>query len=172
MSIDQYLVKWNLPSNTDTELAYFAGLFDGEGCIQLCRTTSRNWVSRPEGGVGLFVNLVNTCREPMELLRERFGGSVSQKIKSPGSPSKRRADYWLLSGKRAAHFLHSIHPFLRIKREQAEAVLVFAETYFNQWRHPKVRGWPLTNEAVHLRVIAYRAYRKAMLLGRPRIWAI
>jgi hypothetical protein len=159
-------------SMTNTErLAYFAGFFDGEGCIQLCRTTARNRIKNPIGGVTIGTTVVNTERPPLELMQSVFGGTIHNKTK--GYKSRYGAYYWMIHGKKAAPFLAAILPYLIIKRDQAEAALVFAETYHNPWRD-MTSGRPLSEQGRRLRTIAFRAFRRAMddKLGRGISWAI
>ena len=168
-----YLAKWKLPACPADRVAYFAGFFDGEGCIQLTRTPARNRTKNPEGGVGLTTVVVNTARAPLEEMQLYFGGTIHAKTKSV--TGWRQAYYWMLHGKRAAYFVAAIRDSLVTKQKQADAVLVFAETYFASWRHCEQRGWPLTAQAVQLRRAAFFAFRDTMMrdgLGRGISWAI
>lgn len=157
---------------TDAELGYYAGFFDGEGCIQIVRTGSRSKVRDAAGGLTVNTIVVNTDRGPLELLQAAFGGTIHRKI--PGQFSRYPAFHWMLHGKKAAPFLAAIAPYLVSKRAQAEAALVFAETYHNPWRIPGASGRPISLDGFRLRRLAFFAFRQAMdaKLGRGLSWAL
>lgn len=159
---------------SDHDCAYAAGLFDGEGCVQIVRTPAHKRVRHKEAGLGLTANVVNTDRPVLEWLQERWGGNLQRKVISPGTLTRVRPDYWILHGKRAGYFLTCIQPYSKIKLRQIEAVLLFAETYFRDWRHMGEPGWRLTDEARHLRRMAFRGFRTAMdsQTGRGLSWGI
>lgn len=88
---------------TDVELAWAAGLFEGEGTIRISRPSLSNW-----GAV--FVSVVNTDKQIIDWFHYRFAGYV----KSAGTPKGNRRDawVWLIASKRAIAFLESIKPFI------------------------------------------------------------
>lgn len=148
-----------LPDPPVESCAYVAGFFDGEGCIQIAKTSSMSVSNHVVGGLGLIVNVVNTNLEVIRSIQEKFGGTL---IPKSDRRRTRPAYYLVFSGKNAAWFLHCLLPYLIVKRKQAEAALVFAETYFASWRNSASKGRPLTQEAVKLRLISFRAFRAAM----------
>jgi hypothetical protein len=95
------------------ELAYIAGLFDGEGCISMM-------------GPHLIIIISNTFKESLEFVDRVFGilgGGIcemhpSKKVKLVHSNYKRRYD-WRIRGKNAARILELLLPYLIIKKEQA-----------------------------------------------------
>jgi len=91
-------------TNIDKEkLAYFAGLFDGEGCV-----------SASIGGC-LQVTVGNTVIKPLTLGQKLFGGSVNGY-----SRKNRKVCYtWRLCAKNGSNFLQCILPYLLIKDKQA-----------------------------------------------------
>lgn len=92
------------------ELAYWAGFFDGEGCVQIEHTQTRPMVYR------LSVSVGQTQRAVLVAMAERFGGSVRNE---PRSSRHKPAWRWQLSGPRAALFLGAVQPYLRVKARQA-----------------------------------------------------
>jgi intein/homing endonuclease len=97
------------------DAAYYAGLFDGEGCvmIKMSRCRGREYHT-------LRVDLSNTHLGVLEELQSVFGGSVSQ-----GDKRRRQCWYWHLSVNDAYRFLLTIQPFARIKAEQIVLALEF-----------------------------------------------
>jgi hypothetical protein len=98
------------------ELAYFAGLFDGEGCVGFARVRSSYFVR---------VLVVNTNREVLEYLQECFGGDIKAHRRKSGW---KQSWQWRLSWSAAINFLELIEPWLRIKENQAH--LAFCWDYY------------------------------------------
>lgn len=100
--------------------AYAAGLFDGEGCIQIrCRKRGRNAIEYVES-----VSVGSTDFEILYWLQEHFGGMVGRERKGVNRPIR----YWVATNKIAIRFLKSLLPWLKIKREQARIVLEVSKT--------------------------------------------
>lgn len=99
------------------ELAYVAGLFDGEGSISLYSEPLKQYrLAR------ISVDLANTDFSILEYLKSNFGGSIHYFHKA----NRRAAGTWHLSYKKAVEFLMLIQPYLKIKQQQ---VLVAKEVY-------------------------------------------
>lgn len=94
------------------DLSYFAGFFDGEGCVRLKR--SGNYIYS-------VVIVVNTNLEVLIDFKEKFGGNIQ--------PRKRKVSYhkkiyaWEIYSKASVPFLEAILPYLIVKREQVIIVL-------------------------------------------------
>jgi len=95
-------------------LAYVAGIFDGEGCVNFTRT--RNTIY-PR------VLVVNTNRPLLEGFVEQFGGDI--RPLSAHKEGWKQGWEWLLSWSKAVAFLDRIHPWLRVKDAQAETVFAW-----------------------------------------------
>lgn len=120
------------------QLAYIAGIVDGEGCISLFHTTNqhrpvRNRNSRSVGNSHpgrsrqtiLRVSVGMTDKTIPEWLYATFGGVLQYRQRAKSS-WKDRWD-WNLSSQMAAAFLKQILPYLKIKHGQAELGIVFQE---------------------------------------------
>ena len=128
-----------------TDLAYIAGIIDGEGNISLIaarvkRPVPKSGPARPEArtaqydasgtrlrhflgvGVGMTDELI-----PM-MLKNAFGGSIYYYENRPGWKGIWR---WLITSNKALAFLRAIQPYLRLKVAQAEIAIQFQEA-----RHP------------------------------------
>ena len=96
---------------TKTEVAYFAGYFDGEGCVYFNRYS-------------LTVAINSCCPRSINRLAEAFGGKTSD-----GSykdrPNARDYSRWALYGKDALRFLHLIFPYSVEKRPQIKLALTY-----------------------------------------------
>ncbi len=92
----------------DTEIAYAAGLFDGEGSISLvCQRRSRS--HSPQ------VAVASNDHEVLAWLQKRWGGSIV--TKQPRKTTHSVSYDWRLTDRRALTFLRVIRPFLVIERK-------------------------------------------------------
>lgn len=117
---------------TVAQLAYFAGLLDGEGCLHVCdkkkckrksrgiRKTSRIWRDRVNFSTALTI--ANCNLEVLEWLVENFGGFIQ-------THKKKFKEHW--DWKRTWHIrpiqiypiLKLVLPYLIIKKKQAILML-------------------------------------------------
>jgi hypothetical protein len=104
------------------ELAYIAGIFDGEGHVSIDRTEGAKSTHAPVHY--LQVGVTNTDRDLIEWLLCTYGGHVGRTGLRDGH--RRDAYRWRLTGPPGAKFLRELQPFLRIKRRQAEIAIEFA----------------------------------------------
>jgi hypothetical protein len=92
---------------TPEEVAYTAGLLDGEGCIQLKPYAKRN-------AHGLEVEIAQKRPAVLEWVEYRFGGYVGH---------WKRVSTWRIYGEKALNFLQQVHPYLIVKHAECELVL-------------------------------------------------
>lgn len=90
------------------ELAYAAGLFDGEGSISLVRHRE-NRTHSPQ------VSIASTDYEVVNWFQERFSGSIV--TKQPRMSNHSVSYDWRLTDRRALAFLELIRPYLVIERK-------------------------------------------------------
>ena len=95
--------------------AYFAGFFDGEGCISLVR-----------GGPTIAVAVVQVDRAPLDLLSSTYGGKVNLHGK-PAKESHQQAYRWQVYGSRARVFLEDVRPYLIVKAEKTDEALAMRD---------------------------------------------
>ncbi len=110
-------------------LAYIAGIVDGEGYVGIKKST---WGMRNRDDVycptySERVQIRMNCREVLEVIRKRFGGSLSTEPRlypsvSGFTPTKIMSIY-RATDRVAATMLKAIRPYLIEKAPQTEAVL-------------------------------------------------
>ena len=103
-----------------TDLAYAAGIFDGEGCIGI-EKVNRPHRKNPE--YKLRVIVVSTDRWLCEWLRFAFGGTVQERKSHPTHTKDQWS--WVAYCSTAAEFLRSVLPYMNLKRPQAELAIKF-----------------------------------------------
>ena len=99
-------------------LHYTAGLFDGEGCVDIYKATT----SKASKNISLMlrVNIAQKDGQVMNFLQDNFGGYVAV--------DKHNGHYihrWEVRSQKAKEFLSLIYPFVIIKREQIKIALEF-----------------------------------------------
>jgi len=105
-----------------TDLAYIAGIVDGEGTVGIARMRrkeSKSWTYTLRVSVQMSAEFI------ARWLQFSFGGRVYPRR---WSGQNWKAQYqWVISGEEAGGFLKAILPYLRLKRAQAELVFRFME---------------------------------------------
>lgn len=103
-------------------LAWAAGFFDGEGCIQLTlrkRGPYESWQ--------LYVNAVNTDIRALHKMVQLFGGSIHTLHKADNAYGYLPSWQWAVSHKKAEAALRLMLPYLIVKAEQAGLALLSRE---------------------------------------------
>lgn len=95
------------------DLAYLAGIFDGEGCI----------IISPGPQHQIRMDVTNTHRGVIDWLRDTFGGRVQATKRG----QYRRIYRWGASHRRAVALLKFLLPYLHVKKEQAELAIAYQE---------------------------------------------
>jgi hypothetical protein len=91
---------------------YLAGLFDGEGCVQVTNTPA------------VRAKLTSTHKPLIDLLEAQFGGNVSSN-RAHKKDDWKEAWTWTVYGQIALNFLAGVKPFLVVKAEAANLALQF-----------------------------------------------
>lgn len=103
------------PRVNRTELAYIAGILDGEGSITGSALSYR---------VQVRLAIHNSNIELLNWINERFDGHITDV--TSGSPLTKRTCYvWVPYGHTIDRFLKLIYPFMRIKKKQARLMQVY-----------------------------------------------
>ncbi len=104
-----------------TDLAYVAGIVDGEGCIGIQSFKSKGH----RGGLRyeMYVAVSNTNEWLIQWLKFSFGGSFC--LLSRSGLNNKDCWSWRIQTRQAANFLRLIQPYLRLKAPQAELALSF-----------------------------------------------
>ena len=95
----------------NTDIAYAAGFFDGEGCISIAKNGS------------VDVRIVNTSKAVLIKLQTLLGGSITDR-----SQKINKSQYaYSLYGEEAIKFLKILKPYLIEKLPQANTVFEYYE---------------------------------------------
>lgn len=109
---------------TNEQLAYFAGIIDGEGTIYI---QQRN---RPDA-IDYFprFQIVNTDHNLMDWIQKTFGGLLYTKNRSKHNKKWRTQYEWYTTRKIIDVLLPLVIPYLIVKKPQAEIMLIFRQTF-------------------------------------------
>lgn len=124
-------------SNSLSDLAYCAGLMDGEGCITLTRDSESNYRLR--------IKITSTDYSVLEWLQEHFDGYIHLSRKK--SKNNKEVWDWVCKVEDQVMFLFGILPFTIIKRAQ----IIEALNYYFE----KQNGGKLTEDEFKLRNVYY-----------------
>lgn len=134
-----------------TDIAYLAGLFDGEGCICIGKEKARG--ERPHPSYHLECS-VSMCNEYLpNLYRFSFGGSVF--FYKDRHPNHQPAWQWHISARKASGFLNTILPYLTIKKGEAELAIKFQSAKRYSGR-PKTEGEFALEEAQKILLASFK----------------
>jgi hypothetical protein len=109
-------------SQRPAELAYLAGLIDGEGCLMIYRKKDKRGTLHFRCNTGV----ANTSQRAIAWLQDRVGGSAhASKASRVGHLP---VMHWRCEGPRMAHLLTAVRPYLVIKPELAGLLIEMQET--------------------------------------------
>ncbi len=115
---------------TETEKAYLAGIFDGEGCVGYYKRKG----NRSKYSYVALAMIGQSDIRLMNWLQSKLGfGTVTS------SPGKINVEYhWAINKKTVVYeFLSAIRPYLLLKADQVDALL---ELMRREGFHPTVKG--------------------------------
>lgn len=104
---------------TQTDLAWAAGFFDGEGWVMVTRKRSGDRMR-----FGLQVAVGQTSLEPLEKFQVWFGGRIHRLVDRPRSHPVWQ---WRVGSWMARAVLQQLLPFLVVKRAEAETAIRFQD---------------------------------------------
>lgn len=115
---------------TESQLAYLAGIVDGEGSVYLQKIVRKTGFH-----YDLRFHVVNTNRNLIHWIKDRFGGLVYEKDRSSHSRNWKLQYTWNASRSLFDQIAPHILPFLIVKREQVELGIAFRKTFIKSNRH-------------------------------------
>lgn len=130
----------------ETERAYIAGLFDGEGCIWMGKTKPTVKNTQVNVTYSLRVEICNTDLSVLNWLVSILGG----KVRYRNMTTANRPLYgWSPSRNCTCRFLFYVMPYLHIKKKQAETALKYKNWMASLMRAPRrpySKGKPYSKE--------------------------
>jgi hypothetical protein len=107
------------------QLAYTAGIIDGEGCIKVYKVDAKI-CHRPHNRYTLNVQVSMTDKKLIYWLKQKFGGYFyKHSFIIKNHPSWKLQYRWMLQNQHCWKFLIDILPYLKIKKIHAYRALSF-----------------------------------------------
>ena len=108
---------------TETQIAYAAGIIDGEGCIVISRDKNAKHV----GGIGYYLALQVLTTDGLlpNYLKGLFGGNIRKSTDPRGFADR---ECWYAVSAHAAAVLELVLPYLLVKKDQALLAMEFRKT--------------------------------------------
>lgn len=117
-------------NQTPTQLAYLAGIVDGEGCFYFGKVKQGRYGNGTQWHCKLAVT--STDQTLTEWLNDLFGGTKEQRYRYTSKRAFERPIYrWDASGLMLDYICPLILPFLIIKKRQCETFIEIRKTYAN-----------------------------------------
>lgn len=129
-----------------TELAYAAGLFDGEGTVSICPNRS---FKNGSYSLSLRLGMVDKC--PVIWLLRSFGGSYFKRVYA--CHRYRPLYIWAVHSDKLTRFIKLVSPYMKLKKNQCYLALKMQKT-FNSKEHKSKK---LTQKT---RDIRFKIYEK------------
>jgi hypothetical protein len=107
---------------TNTQLAYLAGIIDGEGTFYISNGDHRHRIL-----------VVNTDEILIKWLQDNFGGLVYKRT-SKAHPNWKMKYEWLICKTDITILCEALLPFLICKKRQAEVMLKLRKTFYQRKR--------------------------------------
>ncbi len=143
-------------SYKSTDLAYMAGLVDGEGCFFMAKIPKKvgdGYISEHYRGL---LKIDNTDKRLLDWIDNTFSGTSSARCRSTSSRKFEREVFtWVATGDRLLDLCEQILPYLVIKKEQCEIMIKFRKTYTN-----KLGSNKLSDESIIIRQECLESIRK------------
>jgi hypothetical protein len=115
-----------------TDLAYMAGLLDGEGHIGIA--LRKNLIS----GHILRIEISNTNKAMIDWILPRFDGHGVIRKDRWGEGNRKDSYVWYADNRKAVRLLKMLIPYLVLKKEQAEIAVYFQSSIPAQGRGPRI----------------------------------
>ncbi len=128
------------------DLAYAAGIIDGEGTIVIEKSHDRK--SRGHIRYRMQVSVTNTNPVLIEWLHDKFNGSTYSFAYDNGKHKDMLI--WRISSDKASDFLNAVMPFLKLKKLQAKLAIEFQSPIITKRRKPLTEEELAVREAQRL----------------------
>ena len=155
---------------TDLELAYIAGLFDGESCIRIKKAKAYPCQGRATPGYHACIMIHMVEEAAIRFVAETLGGWY---YKEKASAAQGRPLFkWSTSDRKAEAILRLLLPFLRVKKPQAEVVIALRELQSQGPKHrTKITGYrDFPNQYGAVRRIACRCFSDEYVAECERLY--
>lgn len=123
-----------------TDIAYCAGLIDGEGCIRIKKQKAYRCQGRATPGYHARIQVRMVEEAAIKFLTDTLGGTYYRESKH--AAQGRPLFCWSVSDKKAETIIRTLLPFLKVKVPQANNALALRELQADGAKHrTKIVGY-------------------------------
>lgn len=125
----------------DIDIAYIAGLFDGEGDVGIYSyKATKNGKRYPK----LTARIHNTNKQALDWTREKIGFGLvcadRKGVKESGNAARKQCYVYIVAHRMARNFLKLVQDYLIIKKDKVACVLLEDNLYMNRKNVQKITG--------------------------------
>lgn len=142
---------------SETEIAWCAGLFDGEGCIFIARQRRK----AKSDGYSLRIAIAMVHRDTLEMFVARVGAATricEHRSRARNTRTSRDSWQWMIQGRGAAEILVKLLPYLVTKRAEAEIALRFRDIPRERESHVRATRTTVALEGIRQQLKAAKQY--------------
>jgi LAGLIDADG endonuclease len=121
-----------------TDLAYIAGYFDGEGCISVWKRKAAYTCISPRHI--LTIQISSTDKSGLDWINRQFKGTVLYAHNASHNPRQADAWKWIISAKRAAEILRLLLPYLKLKKKEAKLAIALQDDMQHHLHESRTHG--------------------------------
>lgn len=156
------MIEFEIPSLSETDLAWAAGLIDGEGCIHIARHRPNTKLGGTAYGYQLVLAVSMVHKPTLDRLASLFQCGVVQP-KGTKSVRARQAWNWRMRCGYAAVIIRAVRPYLFTKAEEVYLALDYYDTTPTYYHLTHVRGSArrVSAETLTARATSYQALKNA-----------
>jgi hypothetical protein len=134
---------------TTTDLAYLAGIVDGEGSISMGSYAVTS-IGTPQ--FTTYLSVTNTNKDMIDWLVNKFGTkSYARTAKQLAKNSRRPVWLWQITGDRLLHICEEILPYIVAKRRQVEIMIEMRKTFTGRSYKVGQRGPKISDKLLEKR---------------------
>jgi hypothetical protein len=121
------------------DLAYMAGIIDGEGCFWIGKVAKNRSDGYVNGHYRGLLKIDNTNKKLIDWLNNVFNGSNSAISRATSSKKFTRDVYsWIATGDRLLDLCEQILPYLVLKQQHCRTMIKFRKSYVGRIGSTKV----------------------------------
>lgn len=149
----------------EKDLAYAAGIIDGEGCLYIYEKKPGRHSRTPEYQMGVNVSMTDV--DTIKWLWQKWNGNLSARIKKE---NWRPQLQWRVASKLGLKFLKDVYPYLKVKKREAMICIRFQEDLIEKQKYRKGFVGSLLPDGLIRKRQSYRSLLRLLIKHRC-IWS-
>jgi len=127
------------------QLAYLAGIIDGEGSIHISKNKKGYKIGAKNPSHNLRLYITSTNKTLIDWLCLQFGGNTVYKKQHKNNKNQKASWDWYIDATKAVTILKAVYSYLLIKKPQAQLAIEFQKQKTNK------SGKKLTPQIIQIR---------------------